>query len=64
MDTASPNALEPYCLRCHAQVLEAAAICGSCGTSFAGAGSFQRVRAPRPSLLWFKLFGPPAEGGS
>ena len=64
MQPINADALESYCLRCHTPADETAIACGNCRTSFAGAGAFHRITAPRPSSLFVELFGSGAGSAS
>ena len=57
MQPTNSDALESYCLRCQEPAAETAIACGNCRTSFAGAGAFHRISAPRPASLFTELFG-------
>ena len=56
MQPSHDDTIDSYCLHCYAPADETALACARCRTSFMGSGTYHRVRGPRPSPLFARLF--------
>ncbi len=54
---ATPERCDVTCARCLATLPSDAAVCPGCREPFHGAGHFQRIDGPGPSLTFQQLFG-------